>query len=128
MSLNIGDTFRWQAARIEEHLWIVLSNPATNPAKVMVVNLTSFHPKKDQGCRLQPGDHRFIVHPTLVHYVGAEYHSDAQLESYKRSGTIRLHDPLRSEVLAYILKQAAFSRDMNLDDYAFLDDQGLVPP
>jgi hypothetical protein len=57
--MQSGDTFLIPepGASYDSHLWIVLSNPADDETKVLIVNLTTWRKDKDQACVLVAGDH-----------------------------------------------------------------------
>jgi len=59
-----GDTFLKKNDR-DQHLWIVLSDPNKDAAKVLLVNMTTLSDKKEKTCVLRPGDHPWIRHDTL---------------------------------------------------------------
>lgn len=63
--MNLGDTYI-----IEGHLWIVVSDPVAD-GSVAMVNLTSHKPPCDETCILNPGDHPFVRHKTIVKYCWA---------------------------------------------------------
>ncbi len=52
------------------HLWVVLTAPDVT-GTVVLVNFTTQRAHSDPTLILQPGDHRFIKHPTAVHYADA---------------------------------------------------------
>lgn len=55
--MEIGDTFLLEDRTIDPHLWIVISDPVSDPDHVVIVNLTSHDdPAKDASCLLKGGD------------------------------------------------------------------------
>jgi len=63
--VNAGDVFRLSGIA-DIHTWVVLSDPALNPQKVLIVNFTSWDRLEDQACVLDLGDHPFIRDRTCV--------------------------------------------------------------
>ncbi len=53
------------------HLWVVLTEPDENPLTVVIVNLTTPRWDSDRTVILQPADHTFITHETVVLYAEA---------------------------------------------------------
>jgi len=50
------------------HLWVIISDPFSNPKQVIFVLLTSLKSGSDTTVVLSPGDHRFIRHDTVISY------------------------------------------------------------
>jgi hypothetical protein len=122
--MNAGDTFLIPA--LDDHLWIVLSDPAIDRVNVVLVCLLSWQPHHDQACILEPGDHPFVKHSTCVHYPWARTVTDARLEELKRDGKLRLRPPLLADVLDRVRTSAA-SGDIPTECYDILRRQGFVP-
>ena len=78
--MTAGETFLLPG--LDDHLWMVLSDPAREP-NLVVVFFLSWQPQYDQACVLQAGDHPFIKHSTCVNYPGARVVADAKLEAMK---------------------------------------------
>src|SRR5688572_21180620 len=55
----------------KRHLWLVLTNPDGNPARVVAVMVRSRRRFTDDTVVLDVGDHPFIKHPSSVHYSSA---------------------------------------------------------
>lgn len=70
--IEIGATFIAKPpSSKKEHLYIVISDPASTKGLVVFVNITSFSEKKDQQCVLEAGDHVFIKHRSVVNFAEA---------------------------------------------------------
>jgi hypothetical protein len=41
--MEAGDTFYLPDKVADGHLWVVISNPAKNPDRVLLVSMTSYH-------------------------------------------------------------------------------------
>lgn len=81
-AISGGDTLIIPApgTSLDSHLWIVLSDPTLDHF-VLLVNLTSYRPDKDDACILDVGDHPFIRHPSCVNYAKVKHIAVAQLEA-----------------------------------------------
>jgi hypothetical protein len=66
--MNAGDTLLIDApgTTLDSHLWIVISDPALDPQRVVLVNMTSHRADKDQACVLEMGDHPYVSHRTCI--------------------------------------------------------------
>jgi hypothetical protein len=51
---------------IDDHLWIIISNPKLDPDHVLIVNLTTVASYKETVCVLSVGDHPWIRHDSCV--------------------------------------------------------------
>lgn len=72
--MNGGDTFRipQPGTSLDSHLWIVISDPAVDDERILIVNFTTLRPDSDQACILVAGEHPFVQHQTCVNYGGAK--------------------------------------------------------
>jgi hypothetical protein len=122
--MTAGETFLLPG--LDDHLWMVISDPVKTPEELVVVCFLSWQPQYDQACVLEAGDHPFIKHSTCVNYPGARVVSDAKLESLKAGGALRTKDPLSTHLLARIRESAA-NADIPTECYDALRRQGLVP-
>lgn len=93
---------------ITAHLWVIVSDPAADPERIILTNLTTRRSGSDETCVLEPGDHPFVKHPTVIHYRQARLVGLASLEKLLRNGDIRLAEGFSPEVLARI--RAGFFR------------------
>jgi hypothetical protein len=112
-------------------LWVVLSDPVLNPAKVLIVNLTGQYgyPTEDASCVLQPGEHEWITKPTLVLYSHAETRTAADLLRYRNSNrVVREYAAFSVPVLRRVLDGAARSPRLAIEFYDLLYDQGFISP
>jgi hypothetical protein len=78
-----GDTYLHRRDDTDKHLWIVLSEPSLNPAKVVVVNRTSLESYKEQFCIIEPGEHDYVskrscVYCCFAHCLRLEYLEDRE--------------------------------------------------
>ena len=122
--MDTGATFLLVAGDI--HLWIIISDPSIDPDNVLIVNLTSLAPHKDQSCVLRPGDHRWITHDTCVNYQDSRITTLENLIAARDGGLLILHDPLGPAVLKKIRDDSLNSTKMPLDHADILFNQGLI--
>jgi hypothetical protein len=120
--MNAGDTFL--TPTINDHLWMVISEPSLDPSLVVVCFL-SWQPHHDQACVVEAGEHPFVVHSTCVNYSGAELVQDSILERLKADGKLRVRQPLSAELLSRI-RSSAENADIPTKCYAVLRAQGFV--
>ena len=72
--LTCGDTFLLpKSADAVEHLWIVLTDPDPQSNQAVCVNVTTRQSHSETTVVLQPGDHPFIRHESVVHYADADF-------------------------------------------------------
>ena len=57
--MNPGDTFTLADRSVDSHLWIVVSDPAIDPERVLFVSMTSYDITKEKVCLLDVGDSPF---------------------------------------------------------------------
>jgi hypothetical protein len=85
-----GFSYLWKDKSGAHHLWFVLSSPVLNPEFVVTVNVSTYRPRKDQSCILNPGDHEFIVTQSCVMYDEAECRTLEELEEMVASNVLFL--------------------------------------
>jgi hypothetical protein len=122
--MEAGNTFRYGRS---SHLWVVVSDPAADPERVLIINMTS-NRGGDQSCTLDVGDHPFVEHTTRMRYDMARIVTNAELERHVASSAIRLHEPVSEDVLARIRRGAATSQYVPFGCRQVLIDQGLIEP
>jgi hypothetical protein len=125
--MEAGDTFKYGRGG---HLWVVVSDPAANPGRVVIVSMTTDR-GIDPSCILEPGDHPFIRHRTSMRYDLARLVTDANLERNLASNTIRLQKPVSQGVLDRIRQGAAAAATTDRIPFGckeVLIDQGLIEP
>ncbi len=113
-------------ASCDSHLWTIISDPKVDPEHVLIVNLTTWEPLKDQACILEVGDHPYIQHRTCVNYGEAKVVTLAALYQLKDAGMLQLREPLSPVLLHRIRQSAARSTRMLIARYELLERQGLV--
>jgi hypothetical protein len=98
----LGDSFLLPKPGQEvSHLWVLVTPPDADGDAVMV-NLTTQRPHSDTTVVLQPGDHPFIRHSTVVNYSDARLVNTPQLDAAINAGICRQLDPVTPAVLNQI--------------------------
>lgn len=119
-----GDTFFLRG--IEEHMWAIISDPALDAGKVVVVKFVSWQLKYDQACIVKPREHRFIKHDTCVDYPDARVVPHVRLEDLRAARKLKLDDPLNAALL-YKIRLSAEGSDIPKGAYDVLRRQRFVP-
>lgn len=98
--LGPGDTFILpKPGGAKEHLWALVTAPDPQTGEAIMVNLTTQRPHSDSTTILQPGEHPFVVRPTVVFYADARLVEVRLLENGLRQGIGRKHERLSAEIL-----------------------------
>lgn len=122
--MKAGATFHF-----DNHLWMVISDPDQDAEKVLIVNFTTWRPRCDPACIVNPGEHPFINRQTCVNYGDALLFSVGQLAELVREGQIVPYPhPLSAELLAKIRQRAGESEELPIEYYNLLDEQWLITP
>jgi hypothetical protein len=121
--MKAGDTFL--TPNMDDHLWMVISNPALDPVNVVVVCFLPWQNHYDQSCIVEAAEHPFVTHSTCVNYPGATIVADATLETLRVRGALREKEPLSSELFNRI-RRSAENADVPTECYAVLRSQGFV--
>jgi hypothetical protein len=124
--MRVGETFRFTDADVDDHLWIVISDPTAE--EVVIVSLSTRRFGADSSCVLSPGDHPFVRHPTYVAYAFARRVATERLTAALASGDLLPDAPALSELLQRIWDGADVSRMLPLKCKALLATQGLIRP
>lgn len=123
--MKAGDVFLLDGVA-DIHCWIIISDPAIDPIRVLLVNFTSYDRFADQACILEVGDHPFIKHRTCVNYPMAREASNADLDVLRERGRLIMLESLSPALLQRIRVGAMESVDMELALADILIEQGLV--
>ncbi len=122
--MKAGDTFRFRSGEI--HLWMVISDPALDRTKVLLVNMTTWKPEKEQVCLLNPGDHPEVDKNSCIPFIHAKVYPDSHLEHLLSIDRIIIKEELSRKLLQRIREAAVSSRFLRLEYGQILIDQGLV--
>ena len=124
--MDAGTTFLLSAGDI--HLWIIISDPKLDPQNVLIVNLTSLTPRKEQSCVLKVGDHPWIRHDTCVNYGDSSVTTLDKLVAARDANALVIQSPVGPDILQRVRESAMNSTKMPLDHAEILISQGLVQP
>ena len=109
------------------HLWIVLSDPAIDPDRVVIVNLTTYTIDEESACILKKGEHPFVKHKTAVRYRDARITSPAALEKLRVARLLTPREPCSKLLLAKLRDGASKDADLLSEECRdLLDQQGLI--
>jgi hypothetical protein len=122
--VKAGDTYL-VALVADEHLWMIISDPALDPDRVLMVNFSTWKPYHDQACVVDRGDHPFLKHRTCVNYPEARVTTVAALEHLVTARQLFPQPPLSEDLLRRVRESARGSR-IRLAQLQILIDQGLV--
>lgn len=126
--MKAGDTFRIPQAgtSLDSHLWVVISDPAQDANKILIVNFTTLRADSETACVLVAGEHPFVKHDTCVNYRGAKVVSEANIQLLMRAGHMQAHATVSAAILKRIQDGAAASTRMSLEHAEILSKQGLI--
>ncbi len=100
-----GDTFLGgREVHGENHLWIVLNEPAGHGDIALIVNVSTLRPNAETTCILEPGEHPFITRDSYVRYGSARRADAADLAEALRNGLLKPH---RATTKAFLEKVRA---------------------
>ena len=114
--------------RLDPHLWVIVSDPSQDPDDVLIVNFTTRTDRSDESCNVEPGEHPFVKHRTVVEYRGAKRVSARQLDQLLANTRLELREPVSQELLARIRAGAAISDFIPYGARRLLEEQGVLPP
>ncbi|MBN1809990.1 MAG: hypothetical protein JW909_13055 [Planctomycetes bacterium] len=111
--MNPGDAFRFTRGKGDDHLWLILTDPARDSdCRTVIVNITTYRAEKDHSCLLDVGDHPFIRHRTCIAYDYARIIKANRLEKLETDGIIHFEQPFSADVLRRIMAGAVSTRKM----------------
>lgn len=84
------------------HLWVVLTAPDTQ-AQMLIVNFTTLRPHSDSTVVIQPGEHPFVTHATVVHYADARLTAASAVTGALASGLFLPHQDCSPALLQRLL-------------------------
>jgi hypothetical protein len=122
--MDAGSTFL--LTQVDNHLWIVLSDPKIDASNVLLVSVTTATRLKESVCLLNVGDHPWIRHESCVSYEHAKVVKMETLDELKFQGLLKLEQPISATILKRVREGAARSVRMRLEDAQVLIDQGLI--
>lgn len=126
-SIALGEAFRLNSGALpagdERHLMIVATDPTHPGGRVVVVRVTTFSQYKDGECVLEPGDHPFIKHKSLVCYRDAILCKVGKVLEQLERGLMLREGAVSPEVVDRIQEGARRSSSFPKECAAFLPDR-----
>lgn len=102
--MKLGNTF------LSQHLWVVISLPWPDDESVVLVSFTTRRKDSDTNCLIQPGEHPWVKHETVVEYEKARIFDLAmQRDLIKLTSTSPSHKDVSLGLLARIQQGALVS-------------------
>lgn len=128
MAWEQGDTFEVaeRDPSLDNHVWIILSDPQADRTRIVCVNLTTWREGKDPTCIILAGTHARVTRDSCIPYNRTMLRSINELERLFGSGMIRLCGPASPALLGKILVGAAQTDDMPTDCRSVLVQQELI--
>lgn len=123
-TISAGDTFL--VAQPYNHLYVVCSNTAADQSRVVLVSFTTFKPKEETCCMVQPGEHAFVKRRTCVRYKDARIATVSDLLVLVDKQLMQKRDPVSADLLDRIRKGAAQSDYLPEECRKVLQDQKLI--
>lgn len=124
--MQAGDTFLVKERSLDDHLWVVLSDPTKDEVRVLIVSLTTATSYKEQVCLIQAGQHPWVRHESCVAYDKAKVVTLVQLLSLKDQGLIEMQAPISMGLLKQIRDRAGDSVELPMEMADLLSRQELV--
>jgi hypothetical protein len=104
----------------------VISDPDRDPARVVMVSLTTFESYKEGVCLLDVGDHPNISHKTCIAYNEARMTTLENLATLRDGGHLIMQDPVSDEVLSRIRAGVSMSTRIHYKYIEVLLDQEVI--
>lgn len=123
-----GDTYQYTGEHSDNHLWVVISDPLRDQDRVLVVNFTTYRPKKDATCLIQAGEHEFVTDLTCVQYLACRGVRLGVLEEWLDIGRIVKRERVTPLLLDRIRQGAVDSQHTPYFAKTILVSQGLAAP
>ena len=124
--MEAGDTFYLPDKAADGHLWIVISDPAKNPDRVLLVSMTSYDVDKEDVCLIDAGEHPKVKHKTCICYKPARATSLENLRRLRDTGYLAMQEPVSAELLQRIRRGVSLSRRIDLEHIELMEEQELL--
>jgi hypothetical protein len=122
--MNAGDTF---IDGKYHPLWIVISEPAIDPQRVVIVNPTTYTIDEQSACILHKGEHPFIRHKTAVRYRDARAVASADLPKLLMARKLTPRAACSAALLKKLRDGASKQAELLPEECrSMLDEQGLI--
>jgi hypothetical protein len=124
--VNAGDTFFLTDRSVDEHLWVIISDPALDAERVLFVSMTTYRPPREPACMLHVGDHALISHASCIAYEFARVTSNQQLEDFRAHGHLEMKEPVSPEILSRIRRGVSLSKRIPVAYLELMLEQNLL--
>ena len=105
------------------HLWVVLTRPSGDPARVLIASCTSRKPWSDDTIVLDRGDHPFIRHETVIAYTEIRIVEARVIELQLARGKVVRKERIRRAVLDRVVDAVLNSTNTATKFKQFILDQ-----
>lgn len=102
--MRAGDCFLIGGHGLTPHLWIVLTQPSGDPARVLIASCTFRKPWSDDTILLHRGDHPFIRHETVIAYTEIRIVEARVIEFQLGLGKVTRRERMRRTVLDRVVE------------------------
>ncbi len=120
------DTFLVCESGLDDHLWIILSDPTVHPDQLVCVNVTTWNERRDPSCRLRSQDHPWIRHESCIFYEEPKILKGPQLDLLLASRLIESKESVSPDVFDRIIEGALKSPHLPLHIRDLLSRQGII--
>lgn len=124
--MDAGTTFLLKDKSVDNHLWVIISDPTIDAARILLVSATTYEDYKESVCLLQVGDHGWGRHPSCIAYDFARVTTLSNLHTLKDAGLLELQPPVSADLLKRIRQAAMASTRLKIDYNSLFEDQGLL--
>lgn len=127
--LSAGDTFLIPDKFGTKYLHIVISEPKSDPARIVLVPVTTWEDYKDDSCILDENDgggSPFLTHRSCIDFQESLVTSEARLDHLVAEGRIKPHKPVGGNLVEKIRSRAMESGRMPNKCLMILDAQNLI--
>ena len=121
--MQAGECFLIGGHGLTPHLWIVLTQPSGDPARVLIASCTSRKPWSDDTILLDRGDHPFIRHETVIAYTEVRIVEVRVIEFQLGVGKIARKERMRRAVLDRVVRAVLNSTNTAAKFKQFILDQ-----
>lgn len=123
--MRAGDALRFSGIA-DIHVWMIVSDPQRDPARVLMVSFTTWQPHLDQACIVEVGEHPFITGRTVINFSRARLTTNDVLDQLAAAGRFQPLAPLSPALLRKIRNAAMDLSTLPLELADVLLDQDLV--
>ena len=123
--MEAGDTFRLVGVA-DRHTWVILSDPAVDAERVLLVSLTGYYPGMDSSCIVEVDELSILDKRSCIYYADIKEASVAALEQLQAAGKLQKRTPVALQLLARIREGVSLSRDIEVKHIEFLIGQGVI--